>query len=329
MAYSSPRIRQRRVALRRKFWQGLVLILVLGIAMLLLWGLFRWGKALVIRNMAETVTVNSGVLQNAADTEALVLIGSENLITANAAGIFMPNVEEGQRVRKGEIIGRLTSSAVSVADRGVPLLAQSTGLVCFHIDGNEGLMTRDSWEQLNLAQLPQKNPGQTVPMGEWVEAGRPLARILDNLANPMLGLEFSKKAVADTPGLEAVEAGQILWIKLLDKDPQAVNVVSIQKDAEKIRMAVQLDGFREDLIHLRRTPATLIVNQWKGFIVPREALVVREDVPGLYLLRKGWTRWSSVELVGETKTQIVVKGLEEGDVVVTNPGLIKEGVRLQ
>ena len=328
MAYTSPRIRQRRVALRRKFWQGLILILVLGVALLLLWGLFRWGKATVIRNMAETVTVNSGMLLNTADTEALVLIGSESLITANAAGIFIPAVKEGQRVRKGEIIGRLTSSAVSAVDRREPLLALSTGLVCFHIDGNEGLMTRDSWEQLDLAQLPQKILGQTVPSGNWVEAGRPLAKILDNLSNPMLGLEFSKKTVTDTPGLEAVEAGQTLRIKLLDKDPQTVKVVSVQQDAEKIKMAVQLDGFREDLIHLRRTPATLIVNQWKGFIVPREALVIREDVPGLYLLRKGWTRWNSVELVGETKTQIVVKGLEEGDVVVTNPGLIKEGVRL-
>ena len=66
MAYSSPRIRQRRVALRRKFWKGLILILVLGVALLILWGLFRWGKAAVIRNMAETVTVNSGMLLNAA-----------------------------------------------------------------------------------------------------------------------------------------------------------------------------------------------------------------------------------------------------------------------
>jgi putative membrane fusion protein len=278
--------------------------------------------------MAETVTVNSGMLLNAADTEALILIGSENVITADIAGIFMPAVEEGQRVRKGEVIGGLISSAISAVDQGRPLLAQSTGLVCFHIDGNEGLMTRDNWEQLDLAQLPQKDPGQTVPLGNWVDAGRPLAKILDNLSNPMLGLEFGKKTIADTPGLEAVEVGQTLRVKLLDKEPQTVKVVSIQQDAEKIRMAVQLDGFREDLIHLRRTPATLIVNQWKGFIVPREALVMREGVPGLYLLRKGWTRWKSVELVGETETQIVVKGLEEGDIVVTNPGLVKEGVRL-
>jgi len=258
----------------------------------------------------------------------LILIGSENVITADIAGIFMPAVEEGQRVRKGEVIGGLISSAISAVDQGRPLLAQSTGLVCFHIDGNEGLMTRDNWEQLDLAQLPQKDPGQTVPLGNWVDAGRPLAKILDNLSNPMLGLEFGKKTIADTPGLEAVEVGQTLRVKLLDKEPQTVKVVSIQQDAEKIRMAVQLDGFREDLIHLRRTPATLIVNQWKGFIVPREALVMREGVPGLYLLRKGWTRWKSVELVGETETQIVVKGLEEGDIVVTNPGLVKEGVRL-
>lgn len=193
MAYSSPRIRQRRVALRRKFWKGLILILVLGVALLILWGLFRWGKAAVIRNMAETVTVNSGMLLNAADTEALILIGSENVITADIAGIFMPAVEEGQRVRKGEVIGGLISSAISAVDQGRPLLAQSTGLVCFHIDGNEGLMTRDNWEQLDLAQLPQKDPGQTVPLGNWVDAGRPLAKILDNLSNPMLGLEFGKK----------------------------------------------------------------------------------------------------------------------------------------
>ena len=162
MAYSSPRIRQRRVALRRKFWKGLILILVLGVALLILWGLFRWGKAAVIRNMAETVTVNSGMLLNAADTEALILIGSENVITADIAGIFMPAVEEGQRVRKGEVIGGLISSAISAVDQEAAP-GPKYGLVCFHIDGNEGLMTRDNWEQLDLAQLPQKDPGKPYP----------------------------------------------------------------------------------------------------------------------------------------------------------------------
>jgi len=328
MVNSSPRTRQRRMALRRRFRQGLIFILVFGVAMLLLWGTLKWGRSLVVKKMATTISVNSGMLQEAFSAEALVL-GGENLIIASTDGVFFPAVEEGQRIRKDEVLGRLANSAVQAVNMGTAIITHSTGLVCFHIDGNEGLMTREGWEKSDLSQLPAVDKVQIVQPGTWVKEGRPLARVLDNLSNSFLGIEVNYQKVPVSPGLQAIELDRTLWIQLPGNDPEAVKVISLQRDSEKLRMVVELNGFKENLIHLRRTPVKVITNRWEGLVLPRAALVFHDEVPGLYILRKGWTRWESIEIVGETDAEIAVKGLDEGSVVVTNPGLVEEGVRLQ
>jgi putative membrane fusion protein len=222
----------------------------------------------------------------------------------------------------------LAISAVSPANTGTGVLAPCTGLVCFHIDGNEGLLTRENWEQLDLAKLSITDEVSVVQSGNWVEMGRPLARIVDNLSNTSLGLEVSNQQLTTIPGLESLVVGQSLWIQLPDGEPELAKVLSLQKDSERLRMILGLSGFKENLIHFRKLKVNLIIQRWSGMVLPHDALVFREEVPGVYILYKGWTRWKSIEILGETDAEIVVKGLEEGAIVVTNPRRINDGIRL-
>ena len=327
MVYSSPRIRQRRAALRRRKQRILLSLVVLACTAFLIWGAIGWGRSFLIKKSVKTTVVSTGLLQQTVPVDAIVLT-AEELVIANVSGLFHPVAVEGQRIRKGEIIGKLVSSEMAMSRTETVVVAPCTGLVSFQLDGLEGFLTREKWEQLDLGQLVESKGKHSVQQGNWIEAGKPLARIVDNLANTNLGLELLVQDLPLELKDDQIKAGDTLRLKLPDVEENKVKVVSVQRDASRIRIIVELPKFREDMLYHRQVPVELITQCWTGFVLPREVLVFQQEGPGVYILRKGWTRWKSVEVVGELNNEVVLTGLNEGEIVVLNPSLVREGLRL-
>ena len=328
MGYISPRARRQRTVRRRAFRRISLLLLVVLIVGLMVWGGVRWSRSLLITKLAQTTVVNTGVLQATLPVEAMVLC-NEALITSSIGGVFYPGVNEGQRVRKGEILGKMSSSVVTLPRTESYIVSPYTGLVCYHLDGWEGLLTEEKYFSFDWERLDQLDTGTRTHTGKWVEPGVTLARVVNNLTNTTLGIEVLTSELSPDQINEALKVGKVLSIRLSNA-PEAVKlkIKAIQKDAERIRIIAEFADFREDLLHQRKVSGDLILQSWTGFVIPHQFLVYREEVPGLFILRKGWIEWKPVEVVGAMEKQMVVKGLKEGEVIVTNPRLVEEGIRL-
>ena len=68
----------------------------------------------------------------------------------------------------------------------------------------------------------------------------------------------------------------------------------------------------------------IIPQQYKGVVLPREALVTKEQGSGVFVLETKKTVWHPVSLVGEAGNKIVVEGLGPTQEVITNPQWIED-----
>ena len=73
-------------------------------------------------------------------------------------------------------------------------------------------------------------------------------------------------------------------------------------------------------------------NSERVLAIPKQALAKKRGVDGVYYLHKGFVFWKEVTVSErwiEQGVLIVEDGLEEGDIVVTTPKLVREGENIK
>ena len=114
-----------------------------------------------------------------------------------------------------------------------------------------------------------------------------MARIVDNLANTNLGLELLVQDLPLELKDDQIKAGDTLRLKLLDVEENKVKVVSVQRDASRIRIIVELPKFRDDMLYHRQVPVELITQCWTG-LFSWEVLVFQQEGPvSIFCVRVG------------------------------------------
>lgn len=325
MGYSSlsTRMRRRKNIYRRLTRRVIQLAIGLTFIILVVWGLYHWVHELWGRYGVEVEAVQAGVLQETVNLDALV-INREELVYAPSEGKFFPALREGEKVRKGQHLGSMISSSLSSPEPTPAVVSPDNGLLRLRLDGMEGVITRESWQNLDLSELAASFPApQNNQPDGWTAAGGVVAVILDNLIPSQLAVEIPTDS--QTPeGLTEV------WVRCEPEgDFQKARVVEQQPVQGKIRCLLELTEFREDLLLQRRVPVTLALKRWTGVVVPTGSLVEREGVQGIYVLRKGITEWIPVEVAGSSGGQSVIRGIESGELAVINPVWVEEGMRLR
>lgn len=305
------------------FFIGITAFIICG------WGIYGWGRSIWIKKMVNTMIVNTGVIKDSIQVEAVVFY-EEELIFSNHFGVLQLDVKEGQRVRKDEAMGRIVNPGLSSPRKENILLVPQTGVVSFVIDGMEGIFTPEKWGNLDFCQL---NLPEKINMLDynhhWVDKDVPVARIINNLSNTFLGLDFKLNQLSDEQIEELSEEGNKFNVQISDnKEIVELSIVSVQKDAERIRVLGKLSNFREDLIYQRKIPVEVIVQHFSGLVVPREALVYQEGSPGLYVLYKGCVQWKAIEINEELHDKVIVEGLSEGAEVIINPQRVNHQTRI-
>lgn len=225
-------------------------------------------------------------------------------------------------VKAGETL-RITGSLPPWLTERVPLSAPEAGLLLHRLDGWEGLREEPflTAEEFNGAD---RDPFE-AKVGLWVEKGQPLVKLVDNWEwryNLLLPLD---------PGRTLAAREQVLF--RFDFDPEnpvsaGLTAAEIDPQKEEVRLTYrireQFPGFEER----RWLEAALVLESSEGVVIPAAAVVERKGKSGVYLNLGGAVKFRAIEILAGLGDDLVVEGIEPESMVITRPGLVEEGQRL-
>ena len=294
-------------------------------------------QGLVAKFFVRAVPAAATVLEETLETD-FILLREDTVVPAPCAGALETVCQEGERVAKGAVVGYLIilEGTSLEKEKRIPLVSPVAGLLSFKLDGYEHIFHPDMWSKLDLSKLdapggvnvqadgePKKNEETRAAVSGMVEAGQDLFRITDNL-RPSL-LYFAIKA----PLPEVLRDGEV-EIRLREPEDLSLQgtVHDIFRDGDIYRAVVKIPS-RMELLDLRRVKGAVITNKFRGVVLEKEALVMRDNTPGVYILNKGQVAWREIEIIGTVDSRVAVAGLGKDDwIVVSAPVLVKEGQRI-
>lgn len=292
------------------------LFLVIMSAGLLVWFLGAIVRTFMAVVMHQTIVPQQGVLEDRAPAEAII-VRHETAILAPAAGRMERTFLEGERVRSGEIIGRIKAEGLT-GDGVQPiyqLQAERAGVVCYHPDGLENMLTPQLLMELELDKinlLVNNSPG---PVWKTARAGMPVARIVDNLRPVYILVAFPRSLVSS----HLTPEGAILFRVDQSTTLQEAILQRVETLGEKMYLLLRVQPTDHSFFfHERRLPLTLIWARYKGYILPEKAIVNRNG-PGVYVLHNDRPTWVGIKLLGKVAGQVAVEGPIENQEVLLFP----------
>lgn len=279
----------------------------------------------------DFATVEPGVYDNLIAADMLT-IRSEYLITAPAAGVFVPGVEAGDRVGEGAVIGVMQGEqSGSTRPYEQPVTASHSGIVSFELDGWEESLTQANLESSDLLYLMQSAAEEAVPATsddgiDSIASGRPVAKVIDNLVDTHL-LLISQASFADIAEKQQIslrfttERGEIS----LSAKPYEQGELS---DSSSYLLAT-VDGNEETLLNCRYAQVSVVGDSVQGLTIPRSALTAdAAGNPGVYRAGLKELMFVPVSVVLELEDEAFVEGLTTGDRIVANPAHAAAGQRI-
>lgn len=286
---------------------------VTGLSGLVAWWVFLQLWSMVLPLLFRYHEVETGTIFRKLEVDQALVVRDEVVVFAPRDGTFSPVVPEGQRVAEREPVAVLQTSS---GTRQL-LEAPRAGVVCYHTDGWEKVLTPASIQTLDLIKWDRALPGpvETGP-GAPVEAGQPLLKIVNNLQPPLIWFKFDSEYLDLFPAVgKKVRfslGGEILEGTLKSLSTRGVIGQGL----------LELD--RKELLHERRVELNIIVVQAEGPVIPNQALVWQDQKSGVYKKTVQGYQWVPVQVLLQDEDYSVVEGLSRGDLVITNPYLIKE-----
>ena len=249
-----------------------------------------------------------------------VMIAEEHVIYAAVDGNVEPVVAEGERVRKGNAVFRIGDEYQ---------YTNYAGRVSYQLDELENVMDIGIVAEMDLknsynAQQKKKNQKPVV-----LTTGDPCAKVQETMG----GFTFYV-SVPNTNQTAEIGIGQTISVRLLDIDyllkGEIVEVLNTADGKRCMKLAV---ANADDAVFQQRIyQLELPYESERVLAIPERALARKRGVDGVYYLHKGFVFWKEVTVSERWLDQGVLTidaGLDEGDVVVTTPRMVKEGENIK
>ncbi|MDD2420967.1 MAG: HlyD family efflux transporter periplasmic adaptor subunit [Heliobacteriaceae bacterium] len=309
--------RRRQVLLRFIALVGVVCLLGLGV-----WVVKDWVTRLLVKAVVEVQPAQKGQL---AETRQLTgwLIRDETVVAAPAAGRVERLVQDGERVRVGLPVVRL--KGINPTGEGLGqehnVLSPRAGLVIYCLDGLEGILTLRVLDERDptYLQLLGVKPVEVIP-GARVEKGSPVFKIINNLEKAHF---LTKYQAAELGG--PLVPGRRLTLAASPAGPNFSGKVVNVRGGEDGWALIQLLNPTVDVIKERHASLLIVDKVHKGIVLPQSALVFQDGETGVWLSAKNRAEWRPVKVLVWIGDQVVVEGIEESQLVVQNPTLVKAG----
>lgn len=200
------------------------------------------------------------------------------------------------------------------------------GVVSFHLAGTENRYSRNRAMDIKVEELAASTdePPRILEEGQRVKAGQPLLRLVDN---------FTLHLAVVLPGedLEALAGKSRVTIRLpeLGDWERACPILRVDGGGEKGLVVVELQDYRPELLIRPATTVQLVLERYRGLVLPRGALVRREEELGLYIIKGKEVTYRPVELIGGNDEVVAVRGIPLYQEVITNPHWVREGQKVR
>lgn len=349
-----PRASKRRKDRHKAGWMiGLGLVGLLILSSVLWWGLIAVKNSLV-SGIVDVESTVQGTLEDIRTVQA-ILVRDEQLIVSPVAGQVKRVVLEGERVRKGALLAYVTEKTIETGSgvRDVPVYSPATGVVSYYVDNLGGLATPANLDNLGgqkvyktveaqtVAQSSIQNPAQTEAKstnqagtlaGQVVttglQRGQPLCKIVNNLQPTYLLVDNTAGKVS----AEVYQKERYVYGNLGNNQQEEISF-RLQPTSRSDLLVLSSNAFAPEFIQKRKIQLNLICSHFKGYIIPRGAIVSKNGQTGIFIVYKEVASWQPVRILGEAKDKIAVEAVEHAGtsrlspnaLVVKNPGLVQEG----
>jgi putative membrane fusion protein len=252
----------------------------------------------------EVIVVKSTVLDDTLPCKALVL-HVEHVVIAQHAGELENLVREQEKVRGGSLVGYLQGYKEKT-----PLYAPTPGMITVRTDGLEEVL-----QGLNLKTLgPEVFTYKSVLRdGKTVEKGDFVLKIVDNLVSTRLALEIPSNKLT-----MHLKKDQSIEIILNSKQKINATLQEFEEKGENTFIIIQLDDFYTELIYQRFPEVQIVQASYLGCLIPETALAEQNGEKGVFCVKGEDLVFKKVKLVKIMDKELLVEGLEENVMILSN-----------
>ncbi|MGE5395962.1 MAG: HlyD family efflux transporter periplasmic adaptor subunit [Chitinophagales bacterium] len=313
--------RQRRLARSVRLNLLLRRLVALGILAALLGCLYLIGVWAVHRINGYRIgfaTARIGTLEDAARARSII-IGDEEVVNAPANGRFENLLMEGERVRKGTVVGYFYPDGAVARE---PIKSSWSGIICYHPDGLEKRLAALRPDNMDATTLSLKATAANDGGFDFVK-GQPLFKVVDNLAPVRLVMFFKGKTFKEP------KEEQEYLLRNDKKDLGWADCEYFARRSGGSLVVLSMAEYPEVLINTRKPYLECVGESYDGIIVPATALTKNHKVWGLYRLEGDVVTFQEVQVLYQKQGKAVIEGIDMGDQVITTPKLVRDGMIIQ
>ena len=250
--------------------------------------------------------VEYGILEDKLIGKAIVL-HKEEVVVAQSEGNFENMLKDKERTPKGSLLGYYMNS-----EGKIPLRAAVSGIFTCNTDGLEGVFREVNLQAITPEVFKYKTAYKIE--GQPTQSGQAIYKIVDSLQPTRLLVHFPLDKINFD-----IEVKQKVNIYFKGKNLGEAQVIEMKEDFGELLVIIEFDGFREDLLSQRYIEVEVVFDSQEGYLIPEKALVEREGKKGIYCLNGEDITFKPVNVVKIKGDMLIVKGLNENDMLLTNP----------
>lgn len=242
-----------------------------------------------------------------------VILRREEVVAAPAGGRLNRLIAHGERVRAGFPVAVLSAAHV--------LTAPVPGVISYQIDGLEARLVPEIRHELSPSAVKNINDSLVSdPEGQEIRGGQPVFKIIDT------GALYLAVVLGPEDNLEA-SSGSVWKIRLPSgAEGQAVAERMGNRDSQGSALIIfRVRDLFGELALRRRLDVAIVAGRVDGPVLPASSLVYKKGRSGVFFVIGNRAVWKPVEFEAAADGKVLVRGLNPGAVVVTDPSAVKSG----
>jgi len=300
---------------RLQIWLGRILLVA--VALLMLFWLGKQAYVFGVSEAVRTVSAQWSDLSATYEGQAIIM-RNETVVTAPVSGSVAWLAREGDRVHIGAPVARISESVSPEKEQGaVELKSPAAGIVSCYLDGWEGILTPANCQRMDLFALfnaVRSKPPEAPPQD--VESGSPLFKIVDNLVDPCFVVKLDRQPVD-------LASGNSVDLEWGSGNTGKGTVIGLQSRSGIYIAEVMVSQADGDVYSERILDVKVIDKKCEGIVVPANALVTNGGEQGVYTRTPLGYRFVNVKVIETLGDKVALQGIDLGEAVVTNPGLVE------
>ena len=245
----------------------------------------------------------------------MLTIRNETIIYAPSAGIFTSSLDNGERIHAGGTIGYMNAEGSST-NFSRPVNSSNTGIVFYDLDGWEEILKISDIDNIDIDKVIDIYENNSIEdhMDGTIHnitqnEKRPVAKIVDNLVSSYIS-----------------STNQITLKYTDNEDKFIANVHNYGRlNSGNYYIIAWCECSENTIINHRHLQAYLMGESFHGVAIPSTAIFENGSKKIVYRANSNKLEAASVNIIFQNDELAFVEGVNEGDRIVSNPNLAREG----